>query len=361
MPRFVRFFSRGPVSLRIYIARISLRAVLVSCLASLALVCLAFLGVDAILGTTLSGPVPALVGCCAVCALTLVTSMHQIMRLAGRFSRPLELMERQAAQIARGTFDVSVGQECRDLGITELDSLVGSFDKMAHALAGMDYLRRDFTSSVSHELKTPIAAIAGMCELVADPKLPEGERGEYLALIREQAGRLSSLCESMLAMSRLDAQQIVARRERTDVDEQIRRDVIMLQERWLARRLSVELDLDSPPIETDPDLTHQVWINLIDNAFKYTDDGGHIHVRSRATEGGVEVRVADTGQGMSDETASHAFERFYQADGARSAGGAGLGLPIARRICELLGGSVSCRSTLGEGTVMTVRLPRRLA
>lgn len=355
--------GRGEMPLRIYLVRESTRALLKACLASVALVCAAVLALAA-LGARLSGPAPALLICLAVCALTLGIGVHAMARNARAVARPVELVAEATDRIARGDFEARVDERAGRLAISEFRDLVDRFNQMAEALAGMDYMRRDFTSSVSHEFKTPIAAIAGMSELVADPQLPEGERAECLSLIREQALRLSTLCERILDMTRLDNQAIVNRRERTDVDEQIRRDAIVLQERWADAGIEVELDLAASPVETDPGLTHQVWLNLMDNAFKYGRPGGHVWVTSRdvATgEGapeGVEVVVRDDGLGMSAEQAARAFERFYQADPSRSRQGCGLGLAIARRVVDLLGGSIACESAEGCGTAMTVRLPR---
>lgn len=355
------FLSRGDVPLHIHIARESLAAVLGACLLSLAIVCGA-LGVAHLAAhVEFAGPVPMLVACCVACTLTLVLSMHWIMRSARRISEPAQQMVEATSAIADGDFSVRIDEGAFGLHIVEVNELVTAFNRMAAALQGMEYMRRDFTSGVSHELKTPIAAITGMCDLVSDPKLPDEERHEYLGLIQEQADRLSALCDSMLAMSRLDAQEFVTDSQRVDVDEQIRRDVIVLSERWHERDIALELDLDSLPIWTDPNLTHQIWINVIDNAYKYTPDGGVITLRSRTVPEGTVVTVSDTGRGMSPDEARHAFDRFYQADHSHSTDGSGLGLAIVRRVCELLGGSIACSSEKGRGTTMTIRLPRRTA
>lgn len=358
---FVALSSHEKVPLRIYIARESLRSVLRACAVSLAITCAVLLIVHALFGVEFAGPVPMLVSACAVCALTLMISGHRIMRSSKQLAAPAEQFEKEASRISQGAFDVRIDETCKELNIVEVDEMVDSFNAMAAALEAMDYMQRDFTSNVSHEFKTPIAAITGMCELIADPKLPDEERNEYLDLMHEQAQRLSKLCDSVLAMSRLDAQGAVSHRERCDVDEQIRRDVIMLSERWADRDIALELDLDALPIVTDPNLSHQIWINLIDNAYKYTPDGGTIRLQSRTLPDGVQVRVSDTGRGMTSEEAAHAFDRFYQANRSHVEGGSGLGLSIVRRICELLGGTIGCESTPGEGTTMTVTLPRTLA
>ena len=353
--------SREKSPLRIYIARESLRSVLSACAISLAITCAALLIVHVLFGIAFAGPVPMLVSACAVCVLTLTISGHSIMRASKQLAAPAEQFAKEAARISQGTFNVRIDESCKKLNIVEVDEMVDSFNAMAAALEAMDFMQRDFTSNVSHEFKTPIAAITGMCELIADPKLPEEERNEYLDLMHEQAQRLSQLCDSVLAMSRLDAQEAVSQRERCDVDEQIRRDVIMLSERWSERDIALELDLDALPIVTDPNLNHQIWINLIDNAYKYTPDGGTIQLQSKTLTNGVQVRISDTGRGMTSDEAEHAFDRFYQANRSHVEGGSGLGLSIGRRICELLGGSVTCESTPGAGTTMTVTLPRTLA
>lgn len=102
-----------------------------------------------------------------------------------------------------------------------------------------------------------------------------------------------------------------------------------------------------------------MWINLIDNAYKYTPDGGTIHIATRAADDGVEVSVRNTGRGMAADEADHAFDRFYQANRPHAKEGSGLGLAIVKRICELLGGRISCESAPGAGTAMTVFLPNR--
>lgn len=358
---FAGLSSREKVPLRIYIARESLRSVLRACAVSLAITCAVLLIVHTLFGVEFAGPVPMLASACAVCALTLMISGHRIMHSSKQLAAPAEQFEKEASRISQGAFDVRIDEACKELNIVEVDKMVDSFNAMAAALEAMDYMQRDFTSNVSHEFKTPIAAVTGMCELIADPKLPDEERNEYLDLMHEQAQRLSKLCDSVLAMSRLDAQGAVSHRERCDVDEQIRRDVIMLSERWSERDIALELDLEALPIVTDPNLSHQIWINLIDNAYKYTPDGGTIRLQSRTLPDGVQVRVSDTGRGMTSEEAAHAFDRFYQANRSHVEGGSGLGLSIVRRICELLGGTIGCESTPGEGTTMTVTLPRTLA
>lgn len=355
--RLPRHSPHEPLPLHVYLANESLRAVLAACLVSLAITCGALVIAHQAFVISFSGPLPLIAVACVVCFFTLTISFHQIMRSSKKLAQPLELLAKEAGVIAQGTFDVRIDESYKNLGVDEVTDLVDAFNAMARALASMDHMQRDFTSNVSHEFKTPIAAITGICELVQDPKLPEDERREYLDLMHEQAVRLSKLCDSVLAMSRLDAQDTVTHRQACDIDEQVRRDVIMLSERWAHRDIALDLDLQAPAIETDSDLVHQIWINLIDNAYKYTPDGGMVDIATCAVPDGVQVVVRDTGRGMTADEAAHAFDRFYQANRSHAEEGTGLGLSIVKRICELLGGRISCESAPDAGTAMTVFLP----
>ena len=198
---------------------------------------------------------------------------------------------------------------------------------------------------------------AGFAELLQDPALPETDRQEYLKLIREESIRLSALSESILNLSRLDSTEIVVKNERVSVDEQIRKAVILLLEKWGDSRILFDLDLPSITVTTDPDLLEQVWINLIDNAIKYSPDGSTVRIRGAAGKDTVRVVVRDEGAGIPADKLEHIYDRFYQCEESHRKVGSGLGLSIVRRILELIDGTVSCESTEGVGTAMTVELP----
>ena len=147
------------------------------------------------------------------------------------------------------------------------------------------------------------------------------------------------------------------RHENIAGDEQIRQCVILLAERWEAKDISFAIALPSLPIESDPDLTKQVWLNLIDNAVKYSETGSTIHITGELGVDSICVRIRDEGIGIPAEKQTHIFERFYQCDESHQEKGHGLGLSIVKRILELLGGQIDCQSQLGKGTEMTVALP----
>lgn len=298
------------------------------------------------------GPKDLAAACFFVCSVVCGLGSVLLRQEGERLAEPIEKVAEATAQIAHGDFSVRVETNDTAERITELHDLTENFNKMAAELEGMDYLRRDFMSNVSHELKTPIAAIAGFSELLQNPELSETERAEYAELTREQALRLSTLCENMLNMSRLSNQEIVVRHEEIRLDEQLRKVVIALLEKWSEREVDFDLDLPELTVTTDPGLLEQVWTNLLDNAIKYSPDGSTIHVTCRENK----VTIRDEGIGIDPSKLPKVFDQFYQCEESHKQTGHGLGLAITKRIVELLHGSIDVQSVPGEGTTFTVTL-----
>ncbi|MCR5756824.1 MAG: HAMP domain-containing histidine kinase [Selenomonas sp.] len=276
---------------------------------------------------------------------------------AGLYIRPAQAVMEATRQVSQGDFRVRVPMPETFLGIEEGVTLIENFNRMAKELESIDHLQKGFTGSVSHEFKTPLSSIVGFSEILLEDGLSEEERREYTGLVHEEALRLSRLAENLLRLSRLDAQAIVMRHETIGVDEQLRQCVILLAERWEAKQISFVMDLPALNIMGDADLTKQVWLNLIDNAVKYTEAGRTIHISGQLRQDCICVRIRDEGIGIPAEKLSHIFDRFYQCDESHKEKGHGLGLSIVKRILELLGGRIVCHSQLGQGTEMLVALP----
>ena len=267
---------------------------------------------------------------------------------------PIRTLTRATKQIASGNFDVQVNIRNR---AEEFEELQNNFNLMARELQANEYLKKDFVSGVSHELRTPLSVIGGYAKLLReDNMLTEEERREYLDLIISETDRLTDLTSNMLRLSRMDSEQIQPRRETFSLDEQLRQAVLLLEPKWSARDLEMDVDLPEISWEGDAELLMQVWTNLIRNAVKYTDEG-EIRIRAEETGEAVRVTVEDTGCGMEPEVLARAFDRFYQADTSRRREGSGLGLAIVRRIVELHGGTVTAESEPGKGSRFTVILP----
>ncbi|MBL9078977.1 MAG: PAS domain-containing protein [Planctomycetes bacterium] len=230
-------------------------------------------------------------------------------------------------------------------------------------LKRLESLRRDFVANVSHELKTPLAAIQGFVETVLDDaEMPPATRQRFLERISRQADRLSTLVADLLTLSRLDEPSVAALPpppcDLVAVVRDIVRDLGPLAERR-GLQLLARLPDAVVAVQAEREALRQVGGNLVDNAIKYTPDGGRVTVEVTRQDNRVLLEVADTGIGLSPEDQARVFERFYRVDRARSRdlGGTGLGLSIVKNTVRNLGGDVGVRSALGQGSTFWVALP----
>lgn len=277
-----------------------------------------------------------------------------------RMSNPIREICRGMNEIAAGNFDVEVHLRSRERErVDDYAELQKNFNLMAAELKNSAHLRKDFIASVSHQMKTPLSVIHGYASLLCDERLDEKERREYARLIEREAERLGELTSNMLRLARIDHQEILPRHERFSLDEQMRQAILLLEPKWSEKQLELELELDPVEYVGDEELMEQVWLNLADNAVKFTGQGGTIRLElRRRPDGSVCASVSDNGPGMDQKTASRVFEQFFRGEGAQKTPGSGLGLALARRIVELHGGSIRVDSSVGCGSVFTVVLPK---
>ncbi len=223
-------------------------------------------------------------------------------------------------------------------------------------------MRRDFVANVSHELKTPLAAIRGYAETLRDGALQEQETAlRFTERLLWQCRRLQALLDDLLTLSRLEgAGQAVAEREPVDLSALAQRAVETLAA--AAREKRVRLAIDEQPlprIPGDADGLERLLVNLLDNAIKYNRPGGEVLLRLAPAGGEVVIAVSDTGIGIPPEALGRIFERFYRVDKgrAREEGGTGLGLAIVKHLAQSHGGHVEVESRMGRGTTFRVFLP----
>lgn len=313
-------------------------------------------------------PMTATVGvimCLIVCALTMLIGGAFLWHEALYITNPIIKISEGVKKVTDGDFTVQLEftKSHRKLQegyyADEIDELAYNFNKMARELSGMDYMRKDFMSNVSHEIKTPVAAITGFSEILLDGGLSVEEQQEYLNYLNEESIRLSRLCENMLRMSRLDNQYIVEKKQKVQIDEQIRRCIIVLNEKWSEKNIIFDLQLERNSLLSDYDLLFQVWTNLIDNAIKYSGQDGTIQIFTGIDDGMLTVTIRDEGIGIAKEKQARIFDKFYQCDESHKKQGSGLGLSIVKRILELLEGTIELTSEEGKGTSMTVRIPAK--
>ena len=299
--------------------------------------------------------------CILILVLALIIAWFSLWVGAGHLTKPLIDVSNTVKQVAEGNFKVNIKRrdttKCEYEYINEVDELAKNVNKMVAELDGMDYMRKDFMSNVSHEIKTPIAAITGFTEILLDGSIDESERQEYLEVINKESMRISRLCENMLHMSRLDSQVIVANLQKIRLDEQLRKCIILLSEKWSNKEIDFSIDLDEVNILSDYDMLQQVWINLIDNAIKYSRENCKIDISvKRLNDKSVKVSIRDNGIGIEEGKLHRIFDKFYQCEESHKKSGSGLGLSISKRIIELLNGTIECRSKKDFGTTMVVTL-----
>ena len=239
---------------------------------------------------------------------------------------------------------------------TELADLADSFNRMAQELSNTELLRSDFINNFSHEFKTPIVSVKGFAEMLKYDDLTDEERGEYLDIVISESSRLASLASNVLNMSKVEKLEILPQKERFNVGEQIRKCVILLQQKWEQKGLDVTIDGEDCMLEGNEELLSQLWLNLIENAVKFSPEGGTVALNISGGDPGFVFRIHNSGEPISDEGLRHVFDKFYQDDRSRASAGSGLGLPICKRIAELHGGGISVVSD-ESGTTFTVNIP----
>lgn len=305
----------------------------------------------------------AIVMCLIVCAFTMILGGMALWHEALYVTKPIIRISEGVKKVSDGDFSVKLEHWKRHRRIQksiytdEIDELANNFNKMAGELNGMNYMRKDFMSNVSHEIKTPVAAITGFSEMLLDGGLNDEEQKEYLTYLNQESLRLSRLCDNILQMSRLDNQVIVNKKQEVMMDEQLRRCIIMLVEKWSEKEINFDLHLEKCSIVSDYDLLFQIWTNLIDNAIKYSKQECTIWIRAEIESDFLKVSIRDEGIGIPMEKQSKIYDEFYQCDESHKKQGSGLGLAIVNRIVELLNGSISHVSDEGNGTTMTVMIP----
>ena len=267
---------------------------------------------------------------------------------------PIIELSNATKQIANGNFDITVrGVERRD----EPGQLARDFTLMAQELKTNEYLRKDFISNVSHEFKTPLSIISGYAELLDSNEIADEERHEYSLTIQKESKRLIKLTGDLLCISKLEHQRIQEKSEKFRLDEQLRQSVLLFQPEWSAKNISIDSDITEIEYNGNEALLAQVWSNLLDNAVKFTGNGGFISIYARALNNSITVKISDTGAGMDEATQARIFEQFFQGDTSHAMNGHGLGLALVKRIVDVSGGSISVTSKPESGSTFTVTLP----
>lgn len=294
-------------------------------------------------------------------ALSILIGISMVVMIQKVILQPVRGMVDAMQRLAGGDF--SVRMTCKGwMRPLELRAFTQAFNTAAEELGSTEILRKDFINNFSHEFKTPITSLGGFADLLLeDEEMPAEERREYLTIISSESKRLAALANSVLALSRVEAQTILTDAAPYPLAEQLRQTALMTEQRWSRRKkidLAVEIPEEGECLYTGSEaLLKEVWVNLLDNAVKFSPEGGTVTLTLQQHPDTVTVTVTDQGPGMDEATQARIFDQFYQGDTSHKTEGNGLGLAMVKKIVALHGGRVTVDSRPGQGSAFTVWLP----
>lgn len=275
------------------------------------------------------------------------------------FVRPLRQMAVAAKNFGEGNFAMRVPVTSSD----EIGQLAVAFNNMASSLASVESVRRNFIANVSHELKTPMTTIAGFIDGILDGTIPKEKERQYLGIVSGEVKRLSRLVKTMLDLSRIDSGELHIRPARFDLTATVFNALITFEKPIEDKQIDIRglADAESIYMDGDPDMIHQVVYNLIENAVKFTNEGGYIELKTEDQPDRTSFTIRNSGAGIPADEISMIFDRFYKTDKSRSKDktGMGLGLYIVRTIIRLHGGEITVSSVENEYCQFSFWIPKR--
>lgn len=287
-------------------------------------------------------------------AVSLIVGMG-ISMLAVRIPlKPINWLITQMNRLAAGDFQARLQFGKLTSLIPAFTEVEESFNKMAAELENTEVLRSDFINNISHEFKTPIVSIAGFAKLLQRAELSEAQRGEYIDAIVEESRRLTNMASNVLRLSKVESQSILTGVSTFNLSEQLRSALLLLESGWSSKHLELDLEIPEVTVSANPELMKEVWINLLDNAIKFSPEYGPLQIRMEQEGGSVRVSIANSGD-LTQEEQKRIWNKFYQTDRSHASSGNGVGLAIVKRIVELHGGSVSV-ACQGGAVIFTVEL-----
>ena len=276
--------------------------------------------------------------------------------LARRITGPIEAISDAARKLGSGDFTARAPVD----GCVELADFATTFNNMATRLQTIDNSRGQFMGNIAHELRTPMTTIKGFIDGMLDGTIPQEENQHYLTIVSQETGRLARLVQNMLDITKLEAGEVPVHARNYDLWKTVNDVVLSDEQRIEDGRIDIR-GLGGPPmmICADPDFVHQVVYNIVDNAIKFTPEGGTISFAAQKKGGMVEVRIENTGSGIAPEALPFVFERFYKEDRSRGMNtrGSGLGLHICKILVNLSGGQIHAESEEGKWCRFVFTLP----
>ena len=270
------------------------------------------------------------------------------------FVSPMMKLGDAMRKVAGGDFTVRLDCTSR---IRDVREVYGSFNTMVKELGNTETLQTDFVSNVSHEFKTPINAIEGYASLLQDSQLTDEQKNAYIDKIIFNTRRLSDLVGNILLLSKVNNQTISLKASTFRLDEQVRQSILALESKWEKKEIEFDIDLDEIEYTGYEYLLSHVWLNLIDNAVKFSPQNGQIRIRLKQLAGSVTFSIWDNGLPIPEADIGRIFNKFYQGDNSHASEGNGLGLALVRKIVAAAHGTINVTSSEDAGTEFVVALP----
>ncbi len=296
----------------------------------------------------------ALVFLYASCILIAISMVYSIRRV---LISPINKIGVAMGNLSSGDFSVRLEYGENEVKIQEIENFYRAFNKTAEELGGNEILKKDFINNFSHEFKTPIVSISGFADLLLEDDVTPEEQRDYLQIIRDESKRLANLSTSILMLNRIESQTILTDQSNFILDEQIRQSILVTEQKWKDKELLFDTKLEPCNYTGNASLLKEVWLNLLDNAAKFSPKSSCISLVLRREDSHIELTFTDQGCGMTEETIKHIFDQFYQGDTCHKTQGNGLGLAMAKKIINLHGGEIIVDSQPDCGSSFVVKLP----
>ncbi len=266
--------------------------------------------------------------------------------------KPFDALLDGMTKLSDGDFSVRVCFENKKY----FNELSDRFNSLAAELENTQILRSDFVNNFSHEFKTPIASVVSLIPLLKNNDLPKAKRDKYLSIIQEEMDRLASMTTNVLNLSKIETQEILSEKTKFNISEQIRNCVLLFEKKWTKKKLKLSLDFDEYNVYANEDMLKQVWINLLDNAIKFSVVGGELNVFVVSEDSKIKIVIENTGSTIREDEYDKIFNKFYRAENNNVKDGNGIGLSIVKHIVSLHEGEIFVKS-YEDKTAFTVVLP----
>lgn len=281
-------------------------------------------------------------------AIIILISIPVIFINSRRISKPIEQVEKAARSIAKGEAIAPVQVHSKD----EVGMLAHSFNNMKDQLEINEKIRREFIANVSHELRTPLTSIGGFVQAMLDGIISVEDSREYLKIIKGESNRLVKLTSELLDITKIQSGVIKLNIEEILLYEVVAESILILREKTDSKNITISVQVDEKlKVSMDRERLMQIFINILSNAVRYTEENGHITITAKGKKHLVEIIIADTGIGISEQDLPFIFDKFYRSNNPFvSEESSGLGLSIVKNLVVLSGGNITAKSKEGEGT-----------